>query len=267
MSQPTTPHTEEIIPVAGTDLQVFKAGSGPPLIIFHDEMGQHAWLRYQQALSERFEVSVPSHPGYGKSPRLDWIMTMRDMANWYLQAFDELGVRDANVIGFSLGGWLAATIAALCPHHFSKMVLVGAAGIKPPEGEIFDMFMETASEYIKLTVAEPLATEEFQAVCPPTPSPELAEAWEVAREQSVRLSWRPYMHDPALPHLLRRASSMPTLIVWGGRDGIVPLSAGQAYKEAIPGADLMVITGSGHRPEIEAPDEFLTLVLDFLGDG
>lgn len=266
MPQATTAHTEEIISVAGTGLQVLKAGSGPSLIIFHDEMGQHAWLRYQQVLSEHFEVLAPSHPGYGKSTRLDWIMTMRDMAGWYLQAFDELGIRDANVVGFSLGGWLAATIAALCPHHFRKMALVGATGIKPPEGEIFDMFMETSSEYIKLTVADPLAVAEFSSVCPPTPSPELAEAWEVAREQSVRLSWRPYMHDPGLPHLLRRASGIPTLMIWGENDRIVPLSAGQAYKEAIGGSQLTVIKGSGHRPEIEAPDEFLSTVLGFLQD-
>ena len=255
--------TEEIVSVGGTELQIARAGSGPPLIIFHDEMGQHAWLHYQYALAEQFEVSIPSHPGYGKSPCLDWIMTMRDMASWYLQAFDELGIRDANIIGFSLGGWLAATIAALSPHFFRKMVLVGAAGIKPPEGEIF---METASEYIKLTVADPRAVEEFSAVCPPTPSPEVAEAWEVAREQSIRLSWRPYMHDPALPHLLRRAASIPTLIVWGERDGIVPVSAGHAYRNAIPGSELAIIEGSGHRPELEAPDRFLSLVLDFLKD-
>lgn len=266
MPQATSTYIEDILAVAGTELQVLKAGVGQPLIIFHDEMGQHAWLRYQETLSQHFEVWAPSHPGYGKSPRLDWIMTMRDMAGWYLQAFDELGIRDANVVGFSLGGWLAATIAALCPHHFRKMVLVGAAGIKPPEGEIFDMFMETASEYIKLTVADSLAVAEFPTVCPPTPSPELAEAWEVAREQSVRLSWRPYMHDPGLPHLLRRVSGIPTLMIWGDKDRIVPLSAGRAYEEAIPGSELRVIEESGHRPEIEAPDEFLSTVLGFLKD-
>ena len=266
MTPATATYTEELIRAAGADLQVLRAGSGTPLIILHDEMGQHAWLRYQHALSEHFEVSVPSHPGYGKTTRLDWIMTMRDMANWYLQAFDDLGIQEADVIGFSLGGWLAATIAAFCPHHFRKMVLVGAAGIKPPEGEIFDMFMETASEYIKLTVADTLSVEEFAIVCPPTPSPELAEAWEVAREQSVRLSWRPYMHDPALPQLLGRAAGIPTLLVWGEQDAIVPVSAGRAYKDAIPGSELAVIQGSGHRPEIEAPDEFLKLVLRFFKD-
>lgn len=267
MAQATNAYSEETLSVAGADLQILKTGSGPPLIIFHDEMGQHAWLRYQQALSKHFEVWVPSHPGYGKSSRLDWIMTMRDMAGWYLQAFDELGIREANVIGFSLGGWLAATIAALCPHHFGKMVLVGAAGIKPTEGEIFDMFMETASEYIKLTVSDPPAVAEFPVVCPSTPSPELTEAWEVAREQSVRLSWRPYMHDPGLPHLLRRAGAIPTLLVWGEKDRIVPLSAGRVYKEAISGSELAVIKDSGHRPEIESPTEFLSIVLDFLKGG
>ena len=74
------------------------------------------------------------------------------------------------------------------------------------------------------------------------------------------------MHDPALPHLLGRAASIPTLLVWGAKDAIVPVSAGRAYKEAIPDSELVVIEGSGHRPEIEAPDEFLKLVLDFFKD-
>ena len=128
------------------------------------------------------------------------------------------------------------------------------------------MFMETASDYIKLTVADPCRHGRVPTVCPDTPSPELAEAWEVAREQSVRLSWRPYMHDPALPNLMGRAASIPTLLVWGAKDTIVPVSAGRAYKEAIPGSELVLIEGSGHRPEIEAPDEFLKLVLDFFKD-
>ena len=131
MRQATAPYTEELISVAGTGLQVFKTGSGPTLIIFHDEIGQHAWLRYREALSEHFEAWAPSHPGYGKSPRLDWIMTMRDMAGWHLQAFDELWGTGCQRGRFSLGGWLAATIAWLCPHHCRKLALVGAAGIKP----------------------------------------------------------------------------------------------------------------------------------------
>ena len=189
------------------------------------------------------------------------------MANWYLQAFDDLGIREANVIGLSLGGWLAATIAAFCPHHFKKMVLVGAAGIKPPEGEIFDMFMETASDYIKLTVADPLATEEFaHQSAPPPPPPSLPRPGRSPESSRCDSAGGPTCTIPPCPTSWAAPQASPHLLVWGAKDAIVPVSAGRAYKEAIPGSELAVIEGSGHRPEIEAPDEFLKLVLDFFKD-
>ena len=61
--------------------------------------------------------TIPSHPGFGKSPRLDWIMTVRDLAGWYLDALDDLGLGRVNVMGLSLGGWIAAEMAAMCPHQ------------------------------------------------------------------------------------------------------------------------------------------------------
>ena len=78
------------------------------------------------------------------------------------------------------------------------------------------------------------------------------------------MSWRPYMHYPGLPHLLHRLKTLPTLVVWGKEDAIVPLSAGQAYQENIKGSKLAVIDNCGHHPEIEKTEEFLGLVKEFL---
>jgi pimeloyl-ACP methyl ester carboxylesterase len=267
MSTSTTVWTEEQVEAGGARIQLAKGGSGEPLLILHDEMGHHEWLRYQEALAGRHTLYIPSHPGFGKSERLDWVMNMRDYAGWYLEALDDLGLDQVSVVGFSLGGWLAAEIAAMCPHRFKKLVLVGAAGIKPPVGEIYDMFLVTAREYIETTVLDPSAIPEFQRVCPEEPPPELAEAWEVAREQACRLTWRPYMHYPALPHLLGRLRSLPTLVVWGREDAIVPLSAGGVYHQSIEGSRLAVVDDCGHRPEIEKPTEFVELVEEFLGAG
>ena len=80
------------------------------------------------------------------------------------------------------------------------------------------------------------------------------------------MGWRPYMHYPGLPHLLHRLRKLPTLIVWGRQDAIVPLSAGEAYHQAIPGSRLVVLDPCGHRPEIEQADEFVRLVREFLQD-
>ena len=83
--------TREKIEVAGTTLEFVKGGQGDPLLILHDEMGHHAWLKHHEVLARNHTVYIPSHPGYGETPSLPWIMNMRDMAGWYLQALDELG--------------------------------------------------------------------------------------------------------------------------------------------------------------------------------
>jgi pimeloyl-ACP methyl ester carboxylesterase len=266
MTTSTQTWTEEIVEVAGTRLQLVKGGAGEPLLVLHGEMGHPGWLRFHEALARRNTLYIPSHPGFGKSPRLDWVMNMRDLAGWYLDALDDLELGQVNVVGFSLGGWLAAEMATMCPDQFKKLVLVGAAGIKPPTGEIFDMFLVVAKEYITASVRDPSSVPEFKLLCPDEPTPEQAEAWEVAREQACRLSWRPYMHYPGLPHLLRRLKRLPTLIVWGRQDPIVPLSAAEVYHQSIKGSRLMVLNDCGHQPEVEKPDEFARAVQAFLSE-
>ena len=256
--------TEEIVELAGTSVQLVKGGSGKPLLILHDEMGHPGWMNFHEALGQNNELIIPSHPGFGDSPFLDWIMNMRDMAGWYLEALDDMGVGQINMMGFSFGGWLAAEIATMDPGRFSKLILVDAAGIKPPTGEIFDMFLVVAKEFITESFLNPEGTSEFATICPEEPTPEQAESWEVAREQACRLSWRPYMHYPALPNLLSRLKNIPTQIIWGREDAIVPLSAGQVFKDSIPGSQLAIIDNAGHRPEIEQTDEFVRIVQRFL---
>jgi pimeloyl-ACP methyl ester carboxylesterase len=258
--------TEELVAAAGTTIQLVKGGRGEPLLILHDEMGHPGWLRVHEALAQHHTLYIPSHPGFGKSPRLDWIMHIRDMAVWYLEALDDLALGRLPVVGFSLGGWLAAEMAAMCPAQFKQLVLVGAMGIKPPSGEIYDMFLEVAKDFLTASFLNPAGTPEFALVCPDNPTPDQVEAWEVAREQACRLGWRPYMHDPSLPQLLRRLKRLPTLIVWGRQDAIVPLSAAEVYHASIPGSRLTVVDNCGHHPEIEQTEAFVRAVQTFLSE-
>jgi pimeloyl-ACP methyl ester carboxylesterase len=259
--------TEEIVEVGGSSLQFVKGGTGEPLLLLHDELGHPGWLRVHEHLAQHYTLYMPSHPGFGKSPPLEWIMTIRDMAGWYLDALDDLALGRVNVMGFSLGGWLAAEMATMCPGMFKRLVLVGATGIKPPSGQIYDMFLEVTKELLTTSFLDPDNTPEFQRLCPDTPSPEQVEAWEVAREEACRLGWRPYMHDPSLPHLLRRLKKLPTLIVWGQQDAIVPVSVAEAYHTSIPGSRLAILEHCGHHPEIEHADEFVRLTHTFLSEG
>ena len=92
----------------------------------------------------------------------------------------------------------------------------------------------------------------------------LRDSWEEARAETARLAWRPYMYNPSLGPLLEGARGLPTLVLWGRQDQIVPLSAGQIYHRSITGAELAIFEGCGHRPEIEHAQGFIERVHHFL---
>ena len=96
---------------------------------------------------------------------------------------------------------------------------------------------------------------------PPTPD-EVQQA-EADREMAIRLTWKPYMHNPRLPAKLGRVS-VPTQIVWGENDNLVPVECAGLYQQAIAGSQVTVISNCGHSPQIEKPDEFVEAALAFL---
>ena len=255
--------TEETLRVAGVDLHLVKGGSGEPLLILNDEVGHMGQLRYQSELAQNYTVYIPSHPGFGQTPRLDWVMNMRDLAGWYLMALDELGLSQVNTIGCSLGGWLAAEMATMNPAQFRKLALVGPMGVLPPDGYIYDVFLEVVRTCISTAFLNPEGTPEFQELCPEEATAEQSMAWEVAREEACRLGWKPYMYYPGLPHLLGRLKDLPTMVVWGREDGIVPVSAAHVYHQSIPGSRLQILDNCGHMPQVEKSAEFLALVRQF----
>ena len=257
--------TVERVQVAGAEMQMLKGGAGDPLLVLHDEMGQPGWLQLHEELAKHYTVYAPSLPGFGVTDRLDWIMNMRDSATWTIWALEEMGLSNMNVVGFSIGGWLAAEMATQDPSVFRRMALAAPAGILPPTGEILDMFLIVSKEFITAGFHNPSAAAEFQQVCPDEPTAEQLEQWETAREESCRLSWRPYMHDRSLPHRLGRLKNLPSLIVWGRNDTIVPPSAGEVYNQSIVGSRLVTLEDCGHRSDVEKSAELAALLREFFG--
>jgi pimeloyl-ACP methyl ester carboxylesterase len=259
--------TETFLDAAGVRVQLRSGGTGEPLLVLHGELGVPGWLRAYELLARRFTVHVPSLPGFGGSARPDWIVGVRDLAAWVTWLVRDLKLaQPLPVVGFSLGGWIAAEIATLNGSIFTRMVLVGAAGLKPEHGEVWDYFVHGSKEAFA------------QAFCNPERSPEYAKYYgraftpdeeiqaEQNREMAARLVWKPYMRSHTLPALLRGVAT-PTLVIWGREDAIIPLDACHRYVQAIPGATARILDGCGHMPEMEQPEAFAQAVLDFLAPG
>ena len=256
--------TEETVDVGGVGVHTLKGGSGEPLLLLHGAGGNSGWLKFADALAEHYTVYYPSHPGYGKSPRPDWLESIPDMAAFYTWYLDTLGLERVRTIGFSMGGWIAAELVATCTNAVGKLMLVGAAGVKPNESEITDIFIISPAQVTELMFHDPSQAPEYQQVYGRELTPEEQLTADLNREMAVRLTWKPYMHDPRLAGGLLKRVNVPTRMVWGRQDRIVPVECGSIYQEAIPGSELVVIENCGHSPQVEKPDEFVKTALEFL---
>lgn len=256
--------TEEFVEAAGVRLQLRRGGTGPPLLVLHGELGVPGWFSACAQLGRHFTVYVPSLPGFGRSARPDWILSVRDLAAWVAWFVRDLPLPEPlPVIGFSLGGWVAAEVATMNASLFSSIVLVGAAGVQPDEGQIWDYFLHSSREAFAQAFFDPAQSPEYARYYGRAWTPEEEMQAEQNREMAARLLWKPYMRSHTLPALLRGVATR-TLLVWGREDAIIPLDACQRYTRAIPGATANVLDRCGHMPEMEQPEAFVNAVLDFL---
>jgi len=253
---------ESTITVAGTKVQLFSGGTGPALVYLHGAGGSPGWQPYHQALAQRHTVYAPSHPGFNGTERPDWVYTINDVAHFNLEVVQHLGLDQYVLAGSSMGGWVAAEMAAMSHHTLKGLVLVDAVGIKPQKGDIAEIFMVSAQTRQKQRFYDPTQVPNYEQYTREL-TPEEAQVDYSNREMASRLCWRPYMHNPSLPFYLRKVTT-PTLIVWGRQDAIVPLECGELYQQALPNATLRVIDHCGHSPANEKPQEFLRILGAFL---
>jgi pimeloyl-ACP methyl ester carboxylesterase len=252
------------VKVANSEVEMVTGGSGPPLLFLHGAGGNSGWQHYHEELSKSYTVYVPSQPGFNGTPRPDWVSTINDVCHFNLEMVQRLGLDQYILMGSSMGGWIAAEMAAMCSHNLKGLILVDAAGIKPQQGEIAEIFMVSAQARLKQRFYDPSQVLNYDQYTREL-TPEERTVEHSNREMASRLCWRPYLNNPNLRHYLGKVST-PTLIVWGKQDAIIPVECGELYRQALPNAALKVIDNCGHSPAIEKPQEFLDTVTEFLGN-
>src|SRR5919112_4843836 len=253
---------KNMVEVGGVRLEVERRGQGRPLLLLYGEEARELEAPFVDELARDYEVIIPSPPGFGNSDRPDWITRPGDIAYLYLDLIEKFRLDQVAILGFSLGGWIAAEMAVRDDALLSKLVLVDPYGIKvggPLDRDIQDQWLLPPDKVMALKWFEPArGKRDFSSM----PEEELTI---IARnlESFARFCWEPSMHNPKLKHRLHRVK-VPTLLIWGENDGIITPAYGAAYRDLIPGAKMVTIPKAGHLPHLEEPEAFMEQLRGFL---
>ncbi len=243
--------------------EVGRRGAGEPLLFLHGSGGLNEGA-YLDMLGERFTVYTPWHPGFGPSDGLEHIEDIIDLALYYHDVMDALGLESAHVVGHSLGGMLAAEIAALCPHRVRKLVLSNPVGFWRDEEPVLDFFAVLPDQLLPYVFHDPQGEAVREAFRMPE-GPDAAMEAMYQRMQSLtaagKFLWP--IPDRGLKRRIHRIQS-PTLIIWGASDGLVPASYAEDFRSRIKDARVEVLPEASHFPMFEKRDDFVRLVTDFL---
>jgi len=239
-----------------------RGGKGPPLLFLHGAGGAGVWLPFMAALSERYDVIVPDHPGFGRSDRPEWLDQLSDLAYFYLDFLEGLDLEHVHLVGNSLGGWLAAEVAVRNTSRLQTLTLIGAAGIFVKGVPRGDLFIWTPEQRVRNLFVDQTMAEARLA------QPMTEEQADIAIKNELStadLAWQPRFHDPQLRKWLHRID-IPTLLVWGDSDKLFPREYGEDYQRLIKGSTLEVIPSCGHLPHVEKADRFVELFQRFAAE-
>jgi pimeloyl-ACP methyl ester carboxylesterase len=252
----------KFVTLGDAKIELERRGSGKPLLLLYGEEALETDALFIDELARKYEVFIPSPPGYGRSNRPDWITNMDDIAYLYLDLIEKLDLKKVTVVGCSLGGWIALEMATKDDSRFTKLLLVDPYGVKiggPFDRDIEDIWCTHPATLAKLKWHD---TEKGKRDFPAMPEDKLSI---IARnsETTARFCWEPYLHNPKLKHRLNRVQ-VPTMFVWGKSDGVVKESYGRAYAKLIKGAKFVAVAKAGHYPHLEQPEAFLKAVKGFV---
>ena len=177
---------------------------------------------------------APSHPGFGKSSLPDWLDSIDDIAHVYLELMDRHGLDRIDLVGFSIGGWIAAELATKVPERIGRLVLIGPVGVKTGRSDkldIPDVFALPREQLDRLRFHDPANNPADLTAMSDEELPIVARNSETL----ALLTWEPYMHNPKLKHRLHRVD-VPALFLRGASDGIVSADYLERYAALLPQA-------------------------------
>lgn len=272
----------QTITIHGHRLAYRRAGSGPVVLLIHGMAGSATtWKHVMPTLAERFTVLAPDLPGHGGSDKLVGDCSLGAFASTLRDLLVALGHERATVVGQSLGGGIAMQLAYQFPERCERLVLVGSGGLGSEVNTLLKaLSLPGSSLVLQLACASPIrdtidAIGRLVSGIGLRPAPATAELWRsyssLADDETRRAFLRTLRsvidargQAVSAADRLHLAAEIPTLIVWGDADPIIPVEHAQAAHDAIPGSRLEIFEGVGHFPHCEAPARFVAVLTDFV---
>ncbi len=255
---------------AGLSLRYDRVGSGPPVMLIHGwTCNRTFWERQVQALRDRHTVITPDLRGHGESSHPRSGYTLGGLATDLEQLVRALGVPRIALVGWSMGGLVAQDLARRLGDRASALVLVGTTPGALSEGATPTVPAERAAE-IRKAVSDDFRSyiRAFAGRCFKLGTESPLYAWAAGQMQKTPPHVAAACLELILSADLRTAAAelkVPTAVLHGRHDDLLPFSGGEWLAKHVKGATLTVFEQSGHAPFLEEPDAFNAALVDFLG--
>jgi pimeloyl-ACP methyl ester carboxylesterase len=236
-------------------VRVFEAGEGRPLVFLHSAGGLTEDSPFLAALAARWHVFAPLLPGYGDSEGAE---SLRDMLGVTLHTFDVIGALGLDrpiLVGHSMGGMIAAEMAAVAPREVERLGLIAPAGLWLDEHPVPDLFSKLPHELPALLFHDPEFGERVLTAGADFDDPKFLEAFIIRNTRQLAMAGKLLFPIPerGLAERLHRIRAR-TVLVWGESDRVIPAAHGEAFRRAIAGAELVRIPAAGHMVIVEQPE-------------
>ena len=258
------------IAVSGHTAHYLEAGSGPPVVLLHGlGADARAWRNTVPELAKTAHVYALDFLGFGQSAKPQTPYRISLLSDFVSSFLDAVQIKKATIVGHSLGGWVAARLAVSHPDQIDKLVLVDAAGYAEDQARLIHDFLS------QLDPTTAKAAEQILGSVNAMPASDQEVLRNLAMSYFARRLSRPdgFATASVVESILKGQDvldgsldqiKVPTLILWGRNDPVVPLRAADAFAKDIPGARKIILDGCGHRPQLECAAAFNAELLKFL---
>jgi pimeloyl-ACP methyl ester carboxylesterase len=249
------------VPTKHAEIHVLQGGSGPDLVFLHAAGGLAPDDPFLTRLAAKYTVHAPLLPGYGDSPESGAIRDMLDVTLLTFDVLAALGVSKPLLVGHSLGGMIAAEMAAVCPNEVERLCLIAPAGLWLDPHPAPDIFAMLPRDLPALLFHDAALGERLMTSNVDIKDPQFLIPFLVTNARQLGMAGKLLFPIPerGLKDRIHRIKAR-TVLVWGGSDHVFPAPYAQAWKAAIGGAELVSVPDAGHVVTAEQPEAVLAAI-------